>query len=263
MLKKAVLLVVVLIGAGVARAQHNDWDSRHGVNKIYVGIEGTLLSNFSRFSGNGYVDNGLRKPPLVTGTLGLSFRQNVASRFSLETGASLIRLGYKTTFTSNYQGGKRWQNQWSSAASFSVFGFPIRINYHLDAKSKRFRKYVSLGTYLVYNPNFDLTANVASKGRFIDPYTGDTFTFTYERQPSPRFTLNALVGIGVERELGKRIIANLGIVYSKGFTNIGVWNTEYTTWDVGQDVDSITFNNTIVNKGSYLGLRLAFLLSGL
>jgi hypothetical protein len=241
----------------MARAQDSRPAPGLATNKVYVGIEAMPFANFSTFSGNGYVDNGIRKPPLLTRSFGVCLRQNLSPRLALETGVSLIRLGYKATFTSNYQGGKRWRDKSSLTSAFSLLDIPVRINYFLGSKSTRVRKYISLGTRLVYNPNAGLSGAIGGKAGFVDAYTGDTFTLTDRRWQGPRLAPTAQVGIGIEKDLGSRVIANLGIVYAKGFTNVARWDLEYTTWDISQGVDGVTFNNTITNKGTYIGLRLA------
>jgi hypothetical protein len=142
-----------------------------------------------------------------------------------------------------------------------MLAVPVRINYFIGAQSSRLRKYLSLGTNIIYNPNAGLKGFVGSRGSFVDSYTGSSFTFNDRRYPSPRLIPTALLGIGVEKDLGRRVIANLSVVYSKGFTRLAVWDTEYTTWDISRDVDRVTFNNTIVNRGTYVGLRLAFQLA--
>jgi hypothetical protein len=257
MIGKAVLLAWCLTHCCVARAQVSRPVTALATNKVYVGIEGTSFANFSTFSGSGYVDNAMRKPPLLTRSFGLSLRQNLSQRLSLETGGSIIKLGYKATFTGNYRGGKRWRDKTSLTSAFSLLEIPVRINYFAGSKSTKFRKYISLGTHFLYNPNAGLKGAVGGKAGFIDAYTGDTFTLTERRWQGPRLTPIARAGIGVERDLGRRVIANLGIVYAKGFTNVAVWHLEYTTWDISQGVDGVTFNNTITNKSTYIGLHLA------
>ncbi len=252
---KVLLLAWSLAYCCVARAQ----TSRPALvtNKVYVGIEGMPLANFSTFSGSNYVDNGMRKPPLPTRSFGLSLRQNLSQRLSLETGGSIIRLGYKATFTGNYRGGKRWRDKATLTSAFSLLAIPVRINYFVGSKATKWRKYVSLGTNLLYNPNAGLPGAVGGRAGFVDAYTGDTFTLTESRWPGPLLIAIAQAGVGIERDLGKRVIANLGLVYAKGFTNVAVWEVQYTTWDVSRAVDGVTFNNTITNKSTYLGLRLA------
>jgi hypothetical protein len=255
---KIVLLAWSLAYAGFAWAQTSRPAPALVTNKVYVGVEGTAFANFSTFSGSNYVDNGMRKPPLLTRSFGLSLRQNLSQRLSLETGGSIIRLGYKATFTGNYRGGRRWRDKATVTSAFSLLEIPLRINYFVGSKATKWRKYVSLGTSFLYNPNAGLTGAVGGKAGFVDAYTGDTFTLTERRWQGPRLTAIALAGIGIERDLGRRVIANLGLVYAKGFTNVAVWEVRYTTWDVSQAVDGVAFNNTITNKSTYLGLRLAF-----
>jgi hypothetical protein len=112
---------------------------------VYVGDRRNGLANFSTFSGSNYVDNGMRKPPLPTRSFGLSLRQNLSQRLSLETGGSIIRLGYKATFTGNYRGGKRWRDKATLTSAFSLLEIPVRINYFVGSKATKWRKYVSLG----------------------------------------------------------------------------------------------------------------------
>ncbi len=258
MIGKVALLAWSLTHFCVAWAQKSRPATELNTNKVYVGIEGMTFANFSTFSGSSYVDNGIRKPPLLTRSLGLCLRQNLSQRLALETGVSLIRLGYKATFTSNYRGGKRWRDKSSLTSAFSLLDIPVRINYFVGSKSTRLRKYISLGTRLLYNPNAGLPGAIGGKAGFVDAYTGDTFTLTDRRWQGPRLTPIAQAGIGIERDLGGRVIANLGIVYAKGFTNVARWDLEYTIWDISQGVDGVTFNNTIINKSTYIGLRLAF-----
>ena len=257
MIGKVMLLAWSLAYVGIARAQTSRLAPALVTNKLYVGIEGTAFVNFSTFSGSGYVDNGMRKPPLPTRSFGLSLRQNLSQRLSLETGVSIIRLGYKATFTGNYRGGKRWRDKAILTSAFSLLEIPVRINYFVGSKATKWRKYVSLGTSLLYNPYGGRAGAVGGRAGFVDAYTGDTFTLNERRWQGPRLTAIAQAGVGMERDLGKRVIINLGLVYAKGFTNVAVWDVRYTTWDVSQAVDGVTFNNTITNKSTYLGLRLA------
>jgi hypothetical protein len=261
MIGKVALLAWSLTHFCVALAQISRPVAALVTNKVYVGIEGMTFANFSTFSGSGYVDNAMRKPPLLTGSFGLSLRQNLSQRLALETGVSLNRIGYRATFIGNYQGGKRWRSKSYMTSTFSLLGIPVMINYFVGSKSTKFRKYVSLGTYLLFNPNAGVKGGVGGRGGFVDAYTGDTFTLTERRQQGPRLTPIAQAGIGIERDLGRRVIANLGLVYTKGFTNVAVWNLEYTTWDISRGVDGVTFYNNITNKGTYIGLRLAIQLA--
>jgi hypothetical protein len=259
MLKVVLFFAICFLKLSISNAQSDENPSKLIPNKLYIGIGGIVLFNFSAFSGNSFIDNGLNKPPFLTRSFGVLLKQNLTKQLTIETGISTINIGYKSVFTSNYQGGRKWRANDVSTNYFGLLCIPVKINYFIPVKNTRLRKYISLGTGIYYNPNSDLTGRIMTKGAFTNSYTGDKFTFTDYRYPSPRLTPTLLVGIGLEKDIGKKGIVNLGIIYNQGFKNIAVWDTEYKTWDISENVDGILFRNMIVNKATYIGLQVSFL----
>jgi len=258
-LRKTLLLLLLLFSSLWAYAQYDDKPRLIRPNQIYLGVEGSGLMNFSAFADNRTVDQGFRKPPLPTAAGGLAVRQNLTYRLALETGLSVIDLGYKSVYTFDYQGGKRWESQSTGTSKFGLIQIPVRIVYLLPKKESFWRKYLSLGANGFYNEYWDLPWNVGGQGSFTGPKPGETFPFSDSRYPSPRLTVGLALGAGLERELGSRGLLQVGVVYNHCFKPITVWNLEYTTWNISQTVDGITYRNTIVNKGSFVGLRFSVL----
>jgi hypothetical protein len=229
-------------------------------NQIFIGVEGSGVLNFSAFADNRTVDQGFRKPALPTAAWGLILRQNVTYRIALEAGISLIEFGYKSVYTSQYPGSKRWEAQATSTNRIGLFQLPVRVQLLLPGKNSYWRKYLSLGANGFYNEYWDLTGNVGTQGSLGRANSGESFPIRDTRYPAPRFTVGLGLGIGLERELWQWGLLQVGAVYNLGFKPMAVWDLEYTTWDISRNLDGITYSNTIVNKGSYFGLRLGVLI---
>lgn len=226
-------------------------------NQIYIGAEGSGVLNFSAFADHRTVDQGFRKPPLPTISWGLALRQNLTSRLAFETGVSLVDFGYKSVHTFDYPGGKRWEAQSTGTNKFGRIQLPVRVLWLLPKKDSPWRKYLSLGANGFYNESWDLPGGVGTQGNiFYGPNPGDSFPFKDTRYPAPRLTVGLALGAGLERDLGSWGLLQVGAVYHLGFKPMAVWDLEYTTWDISRAVDAITYRNTIVNKGNFIGLRL-------
>jgi len=257
--RKKLLLLILIFFTIRAFAQYEGNPRLIRPNQIYLGVEGSGLMNFSAFADNRTVDQGFRKPPLPTAAGGLAVRQNLTSRLALETGISVIDFGYKSVYTFDYPGSKRWEAQSTGTTKFGLIQIPVRIVYLLPKKDSFWRKYLSLGANGFYNEHWDLPWNVGGQAILTGPKPGETFPFSESRYPSTRLTVGLALGAGLERDLGSRGLLQVGVVYNHCFKPVAVWDLEYTTWNISQAVDGITYRNTIINKGSFVGLRLSVL----
>lgn len=126
-------------------------------------------------------------------------------------------------------------------------------------KNSHWRKYLSLGVNVFYNEYEDLSGNVGGQSTITGPNTGDGFLLTDSRYPTPRLTTGLALGVGIERDLWEWGLLQVGAVCNLGFQDVAVWDLELTTWDISQNIDGVTYRNTIVNKGSYAGIRVSVL----
>jgi hypothetical protein len=231
------------------------------INKVYVGLQASLLVNFISFADDRFVDNRLRITPLFSRAIGFSFRQNILKRFSLQTGASAINIGYTAKFTSNYRGGSRYSHTSSGSNYFNMFQIPIEIIYLMRTQKESMRKYVSMGANLLFNPNSDAKGIVSTSGTYMDSFNGDLFKSTEYRYPSPRLTPTLQFGVGIEKDVSHWGLLSVGIIYNQGLKSIARWDLKYKTWDISEDIDAIAFENSLNNEGTYLGLKVGFKVS--
>ncbi|MDB5261646.1 MAG: hypothetical protein JWQ14_927 [Adhaeribacter sp.] len=147
------------------------------------------------------MDQGFRKPPLPTKAGGLVLRQNLTYRLALETGFSLIEFGYKSVYTSQYSGGKRWEARGTGTNGIGRIQVPIRILWLLPQINKPWRKYLPLGANGFYNESWDLPGNVGAGGILGGTNANDSFPIRESRYPGPRFNVGLDLGMGLERNL--------------------------------------------------------------
>lgn len=235
-------------------------DKAYAQKRIIIGVKYIPSMSFSSFADNQYVSHAWDLNTVIMTKWGLgsefpfiridNIRISKKIDMGFEVGSGLIGMGYRRTITGNYTGGKKWSNILTGSSSCSFRCYPINFYFFTKPSKNNYRKYLKIGGIIINNKDAFTTIGITN---FIYPDANSSLQDTISEtsisiiKPFTKLTIN--LGIGIEKILWQRIFIDLGLVYNQGFSIIRTSDVEYT-------IDGITFNNRILNKGSYLGIEL-------
>jgi hypothetical protein len=186
---------------------------------------------------------------------GFNFREAITSKWNLEMGLSLSRLGYQYTYTRVYAIGQRITNQAISRPSWALFEIPIGVQYKVSKPDKKWIFSIHVGaSVLVSRAGKGIAVQTSKFKEDIRSSNSPDFTIVNRTEISPFVKVNPYLKISMERNTGGNQYLSIGLIHQQGLTTMYESTISYRK-------ENEDFENHIFVKGSYTGLQLIYFFS--
>ena len=229
MIKQILATTVFTLAASLLFAQ----------NKTYVGLEvGVSNDIYQIFENNVEKENGgsgsqLKKVPLLSGIRGLNIRQEIGSRFFVETG--VIEKRYQTGI------GFKAECGYTTTDAFTSLIIPIRFGTSINFFKDKVRLTPVIGYSFSRNylPPFHGGLSGEEYGS-QPPAAGNSYKYQYSTQFHAKNHSLLQTGLGLDVLLGKSWMASFSANYYTGFNKV-----------ISQDIRYSVNNNPVQAAQAY------------
>lgn len=182
------------------------------------------------------------------GLIAFTLSRELGQHFSVQGAFSFTEVGFNYALSRNYSLLNPDSRYLSSSVGNCIGTVPILFNYHTKYNCNNWRWFAGIGPELVYSAeNFNKVQG--------SDYTEEGITSGDElvqNTSMPSFaTINLGFQFGIEKLYRKGGMLRFGFTGSKGFSEIGYSDVEYT-------VNGRFYSHSFSNDGSYAGMFVSW-----
>lgn len=241
-MRKYLLLSLVVVFYLTSISQEN--------NTWRMGIQTGFHSNKSKFYG-GMSNANARFHQNRFGAIALDFivRYDINPHWKIESGLNFNRAGFEFTLAENYSFTQRGNRYSRVRTEFGMIEIPAMISYKFKPDCKNKKWFVSAGFAGIFIPEKENGDEIipASDGPASSTYLSAISSSNKGKYVHARFM------IGREKVFKKGNILSAALVLNLGVKEMIHTTAKYT-------VDGTEYNHEFTNKGSFIGLRVAYYL---
>jgi len=220
-------------------------------NSWRLGVHFTSMGNPSNYSGGEAGANALfNQHDYASGSIGVTWRYFYNEHWSLQSGFALGSLGFEFSMAKDYSLMNKGSQYVVNRAGFGTAQIPLTVLYDFKPNCKNKRFYVGAGISVLSRTNTaEQTVNATPNNE-----TAVSSSVLYLDQTVNSGKSTSLTGqfmFGVEKNLNRGGMIQLGLVFNKGTIDIASTTVNY-------NVNNTAYSHNFTNRGDYCGLTLGY-----